>query len=278
MSILILLVCVVGFSGTASAVAHVYECPFCCYATGSQAKMESHLTGCHGVGVVTIQGEKGEKGDKGDTGAAGTNGTNGKDGKDGVAGVNGKDGVVDYSKVQSMINSATSGLQAQINSINNQIKNIWSEIDWIIDVNVNQINLIDDHYAEFQASIAAQADVNNDLSNRITNIQLTPGPKGDTGAQGPQGIQGEQGIQGLQGIQGVAGIDGINGLNGLNGANGLNGHDGVTKIVHVYQEVAASQPEQSIPMQHTGGIPTGVVVGLIFVAAGLMYGVYRRVE
>lgn len=40
------------------------------------------------------------------------------------------------------------------------------------------------------------------LDQKITTIQLTPGPKGDTGPQGPQGPKGDTGPQGPQGPAG----------------------------------------------------------------------------
>lgn len=42
----------------------------------------------------------------------------------------------------------------------------------------------------------------NNIEDGITNIELTPGPKGDTGAQGPKGDQGDQGPAGAAGADG----------------------------------------------------------------------------
>lgn len=46
------------------------------------------------------------------------------------------------------------------------------------------------------------------LTEKLNEIELTPGPKGDTGAQGPQGIQGPKGDTGAQGPIGPKGEQG----------------------------------------------------------------------
>ena len=51
----------------------------------------------------------------------------------------------------------------------------------------------------------------NNIEDGIANIELTPGPKGDTGAQGPKGDTGAQGPKGDQGDQGPAGAAGADG-------------------------------------------------------------------
>lgn len=51
----------------------------------------------------------------------------------------------------------------------------------------------------------------NHIEDGITNIELTPGPKGDkgdTGAQGPAGPKGDKGDKGDAGQQGPAGKNG----------------------------------------------------------------------
>lgn len=226
MSLLLLFIVAIGFSGAASATScehtYKYNCPYCNYHSDSQSAFKNHLESCHQAKVVVIQGEQGPAGQNGTNGKDGLNGTNGKDGAQGPQGIA---GVVDYTKVQSMINSATSGLQAQINAINADLKHVWKSINWIIEVNVNQINLIDD------------------LQSQINNIQLTPGPKGDTGAQGIQGIQGligatgavgpqgETGLTGAQGPQGLPGLNGIDGINGTVGAQGPQGEQGIQGLI-----------------------------------------------
>lgn len=51
----------------------------------------------------------------------------------------------------------------------------------------------------------------NNIEDGIANIELTPGPKGDTGAPGPKGDTGAQGPKGDQGDQGPAGVAGADG-------------------------------------------------------------------
>lgn len=49
------------------------------------------------------------------------------------------------------------------------------------------------------------------VEERVKNIELTPGPQGETGPQGPQGEPGKDGEQGPQGIQGKTGPAGKDG-------------------------------------------------------------------
>lgn len=104
----------------------------------------------------------------------------------------------------------------------------------------------------------------SEVDTSITNISLTPGPKGDPGEPGPQGLPGADGLNGSDGTDGAPGQDGADGvsvtgaalntnddliitlsdstiinvgnvrgpagadgLNGLNGADGLDGADGI---------------------------------------------------
>ena len=92
------------------------------------------------------------------------------------------------------------------------------------------------------------------VNQKVKNITLTPGPKGDKGDQGPQGEQGpkgdtgdtgpkgdpgEQGPQGIQGEQGLQGPKGEKGDTGLKGEKGdkgdkgEKGQDGLTTQVSV---------------------------------------------
>jgi hypothetical protein len=66
----------------------------------------------------------------------------------------------------------------------------------------------------------------SEVDTSITNISLTPGPKGDTGDQGPQGIQGEPGQDGATGPQGEQGIQGQIGPKGDKGDKGDTGDAG----------------------------------------------------
>lgn len=47
----------------------------------------------------------------------------------------------------------------------------------------------------------------NHIEDGIANIELTPGPKGETGAQGPIGPKGDKGDVGQQGPAGKNGSD-----------------------------------------------------------------------
>lgn len=267
LSVLLLCVVAIGFSGTASAtVCHGYECPYCHVTKNTPDAMNSHLVKCHGVGQdqITIVESNPTPGPKGDTGAAGKDGINGKDGKDGA---NGKDGVVDYSKVQGMINSATSGIQAQINAINANLSNVWKSINWIIAVNVNQINLIDD------------------LQAQIDNIQLTPGPqgeKGDTGAAGIDGVNGVNGIDGINGVDGLNGVNGIDGAQGIQGVPGLVGAvgeagvNGVNGLNGLPGEDGVNSGSISLEDKKTGANLLPLVLAILAIAGVLGYVLVRR--
>lgn len=63
-------------------------------------------------------------------------------------------------------------------------------------------------------------DDGKNLTEKLETIQLTPGPKGDTGSPGVKGDTGPQGAQGIQGVQGNAGIQGIAGEKGDKGDKG----------------------------------------------------------
>ena len=64
------------------------------------------------------------------------------------------------------------------------------------------------------------------VTQEISSIELTPGPKGDKGDTGPQGPQGERGLQGVQGVQGPKGDKGDTGAQGPQGERGLQGEQG----------------------------------------------------
>ena len=59
------------------------------------------------------------------------------------------------------------------------------------------------------------------VDSQISTVELTPGPKGDTGEQGPKGDTGEQGPQGPKGPKGDKGDKGDKGEQGLAGQDGL---------------------------------------------------------
>ena len=79
---------------------------------------------------------------------------------------------------------------------------------------------------------------NDELATAISEIELTPGPKGDAftyedftadqleALRGPQGIQGPQGLQGERGEQGPAGQDGYTPIKGVDYFDGEKGEQG----------------------------------------------------
>ena len=84
------------------------------------------------------------------------------------------------------------------------------------------------------------------VNAQIANIQLTPGPQGETGPQGiqgetgPQGIQGETGPQGIQGETGPQGIQGETGPQGIQGETGPQGIQGETGPQGIQGETGAA--------------------------------------
>ena len=65
-----------------------------------------------------------------------------------------------------------------------------------------------------------------EVDTAIGQIELTPGPKGDTGERGPQGIQGPTGERGPEGPQGPKGLQGDIGPMGPEGPKGDKGDTG----------------------------------------------------
>lgn len=66
------------------------------------------------------------------------------------------------------------------------VKNTWKDKDVITQEKLNNI----------ENGIA-------NVEDEISNIQLTPGPKGDTGEKGETGLQGEKGDKGDTGATGI---------------------------------------------------------------------------
>jgi hypothetical protein len=64
------------------------------------------------------------------------------------------------------------------------------------------------------------------LEQELANIELTPGPQGETGAQGPQGDTGATGAAGAVGAEGPQGPQGDTGATGAAGAVGAEGPQG----------------------------------------------------
>lgn len=103
-----------------------------------------------------------------------------------------------------------------------------------------------------------------EIDTKLSEIELTPGPKGDKGdpgIQGPKGDTGEQGLQGPQGLQGNTGEkgekgdigpQGLQGLQGIQGLPGTNGIDG--------KSVELQKSETAIQWKQTGGIWNDLVL------------------
>ena len=83
------------------------------------------------------------------------------------------------------------------------------------------------------------------IEEGIASIELTPGPKGETGAQGPAGPQGATGEAGPQGAtgeagpQGPAGPTGPKGDKGETGATGPQGPKGADAVINKLNKVDA---------------------------------------
>ena len=84
---------------------------------------------------------------------------------------------------------------------------IWNNGDIITDAKLNKIE-----------------DAIFTVNDKIDDVELTPGPKGDTGEQGPKGDKGDTGEQGIQGPKGDKGDK---------GETGAVGKDGLTTSVKV---------------------------------------------
>lgn len=81
------------------------------------------------------------------------------------------------------------------------------------------------------------------INQRIDNIELTPGPKGDQGDPGPQGPAGPQGPEGPQGPIGLTGPAGADGATGPQGPEGPQGPPGLTpaEIAVLQSQILALQ-------------------------------------
>ena len=81
------------------------------------------------------------------------------------------------------------------------------------------------------------------VDNLINNIQLTPGPKGDTGEQGPQGEVGPKGDTGSKGDPGEKGDKGDKGDTGETGPAGAKGDTGEKGDAFTYEDFTSEQLE-----------------------------------
>jgi len=75
-------------------------------------------------------------------------------------------------------------------------------------------------------SLSGKYATHDEVDQKISAIQLTPGPQGEAGPQGPQGEVGPQGPAGADGAVGPQGETGPAGANGADGAVGPQGPQG----------------------------------------------------
>lgn len=109
-------------------------------------------------------------------------------------------GQIDLDELASKLNIP----QYDDSPIKAQISEILAEIESLKQSEGNQTTYDD---SELRSQISA-------LSERLQNIQLTPGP---TGPQGEPGVDGQDGQDGQQGPQGLPGADGKDGQPGRDG-------------------------------------------------------------
>lgn len=85
------------------------------------------------------------------------------------------------------------------------------------------------------------------IEEGIASIELTPGPKGETGAQGPagpQGATGEAGPQGPAGPTGPKGEDAV--INKLNKVDALDSGAEVAAVVTAFNNLIADLKEKGL--------------------------------
>lgn len=83
------------------------------------------------------------------------------------------------------------------------------------------------------------------IEEGIASIELTPGPKGETGAQGPAGPQGATGEAGPQGPAGPKGADAV--INKLNKVDALAADSATTQqIATAFNSLIADLKEKGL--------------------------------
>ncbi|WP_195616860.1 collagen-like triple helix repeat-containing protein [Clostridium paraputrificum] len=99
----------------------------------------------------------------------------------------------------------------------------------------------------------------NAIENGIAKIELTPGPKGDTGATGAKGDKGDPGVQGPKGDKGEPGLQGPKGdkgdpgqkgadavINKLNKMDALDGGAEVAAVVTAFNNLITDLKEKGL--------------------------------
>ena len=87
------------------------------------------------------------------------------------------------------------------------------------------------------------------IEEGIASIELTPGPKGETGAQGPAGPQGATGEAGPQGPAGPIGPKGATGETGPQGPAGPTGPKGADAVINKLNKVDALAADSATTQQ-----------------------------
>ena len=83
------------------------------------------------------------------------------------------------------------------------------------------------------------------IEEGIASIELTPGPKGETGAQGPAGPKGDKGETGAQGPAGPKGADAV--INKLNKVDALAADSATTQqIATAFNSLIADLKEKGL--------------------------------
>ena len=108
------------------------------------------------------------------------------------------------------------------------LPSIYNDLDGVIEADPDY-PLVDRILEQLEAVDLSNYATNESVDAKLEVIELTPGPKGDTGepgVQGPQGEVGPAGPQGPQGEPGPAGKDGVDGAPGPKGDKGDIGPQG----------------------------------------------------
>ena len=107
------------------------------------------------------------------------------------------------------------------------LPSIYNDLDEVIEADPDY-PLVDRILSDLEAVDLSNYATNESVDAKLEVIELTPGPKGDTGEPGVQGPQGPAGPQGEPGPAGKDGVDGAPGPKGDKGDIGPQGPKGDT--------------------------------------------------
>ncbi|XP_054878375.1 macrophage receptor MARCO [Poeciliopsis prolifica] len=99
---------------------------------------------------------------------------------------------------------------------------------WLLHNQVKSLCGEEGQLQRFRAELNWLNTSNQNLENKLTNIQIKTGPPGPTGRPGQQGPKGERGPKGDSGVPGPSGPKGETGLKGGKGEQGAAGEVGHT--------------------------------------------------